>query len=113
MLSPRYFTSRDLTTDFRSFALDVVTCGFSRDTILPPCLHVGVADSSVHSVAHFAGQLIGLGFLMVLATSILPPIDCTRRHEDYLRTNKGEQNGCRQRLEGYLSCQQRLALAVA
>jgi hypothetical protein len=28
-------------------------------------------------------------------------------------TNKGEQNGCRQRLEGYLSCQQRLALAVA
>jgi hypothetical protein len=24
-----------------------------------------------------------------------------------------EQNGCRQRLEGYLSCQQRLALAVA
>jgi hypothetical protein len=28
-------------------------------------------------------------------------------------TVKGEQNGCRQRLEGYLSCQQRLALAVA
>ncbi len=27
--------------------------------------------------------------------------------------NQGEQNGCRQRLEGYLSCQQRLALAVA
>jgi hypothetical protein len=26
---------------------------------------------------------------------------------------KGEQNGCRQRLEGYLSCQQYLALAVA
>ncbi len=26
---------------------------------------------------------------------------------------KAEQNGCRQRLEGYLSCQQRLALAVA
>ena len=26
---------------------------------------------------------------------------------------QGEQNGCRQRLEGYLSCQQRLALAVA
>jgi hypothetical protein len=26
---------------------------------------------------------------------------------------KGEQNGCRQRLEGYLSCQQRFALAVA
>jgi hypothetical protein len=26
---------------------------------------------------------------------------------------KGEQNGCRQRLEAYLSCQQRLALAVA
>jgi hypothetical protein len=25
----------------------------------------------------------------------------------------GEQNGCRQRLEGYLSYQQRLALAVA
>jgi hypothetical protein len=24
-----------------------------------------------------------------------------------------EQNGCRQRLEGYLWCQQRLALAVA
>ena len=28
-------------------------------------------------------------------------------------TNNDEQNGCRQRLEGYLSCQQRLALAVA
>jgi hypothetical protein len=28
-------------------------------------------------------------------------------------TTKGEQNGCRQRLEGYLSSQQRLALAVA
>jgi hypothetical protein len=27
--------------------------------------------------------------------------------------NEGEQNGCRQRLEGYLSCQQRLSLAVA
>jgi hypothetical protein len=27
--------------------------------------------------------------------------------------NKGEQYGCGQRLEGYLSCQQRLALAVA
>ncbi len=26
---------------------------------------------------------------------------------------KGEQTGCRQRLEGYLSCQQPLALAVA
>jgi hypothetical protein len=26
---------------------------------------------------------------------------------------KGEQNGCRQRLEGYQSCQQRLSLAVA
>jgi hypothetical protein len=26
---------------------------------------------------------------------------------------QAEQNGCRQRLEGYLSCQQRLALAVA
>jgi hypothetical protein len=26
---------------------------------------------------------------------------------------EGEQNGCRQRLEGYLSCQQYLALAVA
>ncbi len=30
-----------------------------------------------------------------------------------LGEQKGEQNGCRQRLEGYLSCQQRLALAVA
>jgi hypothetical protein len=29
------------------------------------------------------------------------------------RETKGEQNGCRQRLEGYLSCQQRLGLAVA
>jgi hypothetical protein len=28
-------------------------------------------------------------------------------------TKQAEQNGCRQRLEGYLSCQQRLALAVA
>jgi hypothetical protein len=28
-------------------------------------------------------------------------------------TTKGEQNGCRQRLEGCLSCQQHLALAVA
>jgi hypothetical protein len=29
------------------------------------------------------------------------------------RTNKGEQNGCRQRLEGYLSCNRRFPLAVA
>jgi hypothetical protein len=28
-------------------------------------------------------------------------------------TQQGEQSGCRQRLEGYLSGQQRLALAVA
>ena len=34
-------------------------------------------------------------------------------HEHDAGTNEGEQNGCRQRLEGYLSCQQRLALAVA
>ena len=34
-------------------------------------------------------------------------------HEHDYRENKGEQNGCRQRLEGYLSCQQRLSLAVA
>jgi hypothetical protein len=33
-------------------------------------------------------------------------------HLTYAST-KGEQNGCRQRLEGYLSCRQRLALAVA
>jgi len=30
-----------------------------------------------------------------------------------INVTKGEQNGCRQRLEGYLSCQQRLSLAVA
>jgi hypothetical protein len=35
------------------------------------------------------------------------------RHDYTTRTNEGEQNGCRQRLEGYLSCQQRLALAVS
>jgi len=29
------------------------------------------------------------------------------------RQQEAEQNGCRQRLEGYLSCLQRLALAVA
>ncbi len=29
-----------------------------------------------------------------------------------MQTAKGEPYGCRQRLEGYLSCQQRLALAV-
>ena len=35
-------------------------------------------------------------------------------HDDRTPTStKDEQNGCRQRLEGYLSCQQRLALAVA
>jgi hypothetical protein len=36
------------------------------------------------------------------------PSDLLRR-----QSTKGEQNGCRQRLEGYLSCQQGLALAVA
>ena len=35
-------------------------------------------------------------------------------HHGYpTKTAKAEQNGCRQRLEGDLSCQQRLALAVA
>ena len=28
-------------------------------------------------------------------------------------TSEGEQNGCRQRLEGYLSCHRRIPLAVA
>jgi hypothetical protein len=34
-------------------------------------------------------------------------------HDLYPCQNEAEQNGCRQRLEGYLSRQQRLALAVA
>jgi hypothetical protein len=38
--------------------------------------------------------------------------DKTLQANDYQPT-QAEQNGCRQRLEGYLSCQQRLALAVA
>jgi hypothetical protein len=33
--------------------------------------------------------------------------------EPFINNRNAEQNGCRQRLEGYLSCQQRLALAVA
>ena len=39
--------------------------------------------------------------------------ECPPPSSDAINTNQGEQNGCRQRLEGYLSCQQRLALAVA
>jgi hypothetical protein len=35
------------------------------------------------------------------------------RQSPMIPPTKAEQNGCRQRLEGYLSCQQRLALAVA
>ena len=35
------------------------------------------------------------------------------RSQHHEAATKAEQNGCRQRLEGYLSCQQRLALAVA
>jgi hypothetical protein len=34
-------------------------------------------------------------------------------HEGSSTTNEAEQNGCRQQLEGYLSPQHRLALAVA
>ena len=45
--------------------------------------------------------------MAVLSISLLSP------HEQRTPINQGEQNGCRQRLEGYLSCQQRLALAVA
>jgi hypothetical protein len=42
------------------------------------------------------------------------PTLCRLHHRSYDHGGtKGEQNGCRQRLEGYLSCQQRLALAVA
>ena len=41
---------------------------------------------------------------------ILSNID---RREALERSELVQQNGCRQRLEGYLSCQQRLALAVA
>ena len=38
----------------------------------------------------------------------------SKRDEAAIRNDRNaEQNGCRQRLEGYLSCQQRLALAVA
>jgi hypothetical protein len=36
-----------------------------------------------------------------------------RHQHDPQQPPKAEQNGCRQRLEGYLSNQQRLALAVA
>jgi hypothetical protein len=46
---------------------------------------------------------------MGIARSSLRPLT----DEQPKRTTKGEQNGCRQRLEGYLSCQQRPALAVA
>ena len=40
------------------------------------------------------------------------PITSARNHPNESNA-KGEQNGCRQRLEGYLSCQQRPPLAVA
>jgi hypothetical protein len=33
--------------------------------------------------------------------------------DEPVKHNFAKKNGCRQRLEGYLSCQQRLALAVA
>ena len=48
-------------------------------------------------------------------TQLPAPFTSTRLTDEIevTRPNKPEQNGCRQRLEGYLSCQQRLALAVA
>ena len=52
-----------------------------------------------------------------MATSLTVPRELghtsTEADEQPSTHNQAEQNGCRQRLEGYLSCQQRLALAVA
>jgi hypothetical protein len=42
-----------------------------------------------------------------------PEPDTNPSRKTSMNNPQGEQNGCRQRLEGYLSCQQRLALAVA
>ncbi len=54
---------------------------------------------------------LGFRVLRRIVTKVYPD----KLHlSEALRTEPtGEQNGCRQRLEGYLSCQQRLALAVA
>ena len=48
-------------------------------------------------------------------TRLQAPFTSTRLTDEIEVTtpNRPEQNGCRQRLEGYLSCQQCLALAVA
>jgi hypothetical protein len=52
-----------------------------------------------------------------MASTIWPPSvdtpDFTHMTRKHIARTKGEQNGCRQRLEDYLSCQQRFPLAVA
>jgi uncharacterized membrane protein len=65
-----------------------------------------------------AGWFIGILLLVPLFDAFKPSntkqkSSSTQSATRAFTRTKAEQNGCRQRLEGYLSCQQRLPLAVA
>jgi hypothetical protein len=58
-------------------------------------------------IRSFAGREFSVERVITFHRSALGPYEARKP------LPKAEQNGCRQRLEGYLSCQQRLPLAVA
>ncbi len=58
-------------------------------------------------IRSFAGREFSVEPVITFHRSDLGPYEARKP------SPKGEQNGCRQRLGGYLSCQQCLALAVA
>ena len=74
--------------------------------------HRNKGASRSTTLTYFGLLLIGIASLLQIyvlcSTRPTPPAPSPPK-----QAQRAEQNGCRQRLEGYLSCQQRLALAVA
>jgi len=67
---------------------------------------------ATHSNEASGTSAIGVTYMAAIAQALSFIIAFTMTSSNKY-TNEGEQNGCRQRLEGYLSCQPRLPLAVA
>ncbi len=82
-------------------------------------LDVRGADKHRTKGASRSTALTYIGLLLMGVASLIQiyVLCCTRSAppapSPAKQAQRAEQNGCRQRLEGYLSCQQRLALAVA
>ena len=104
----------------------VITCQTSKGTyrflVCFACSDISVRLPSgkrrmVHMVPELRRAILRVARGIYPDDSVLKPL--YRKHRVWQtmkrqqHRKRGEQNGCRERLEGYLSCQQRLALAVA